>query len=120
MKAAVMLDDPMALPALKKRLHQLRTVQEELSELGFILPGSITKRYMRCGRKGCACQTDPKAVHGPYYDWTRKVDGKTVSLRLTEKEALLFGKWIENKNRLYELITKMEKIGLEAVKLIRS
>lgn len=119
-KTAVKLDDQMAKPALKKRLRMLKSVQDELRDIGFVLPGSIVKRFMRCGRKGCACQTDPKAAHGPYYDWTRKEDGKTVSIRLTEKEASLLTKWIENKNRLYRLVTKMEQIGLEAAKLIRN
>jgi hypothetical protein len=118
-KAAVKLDDPMAKPALKKRLLMLKSVQDELCDIGFVLPGSIVKRFMRCGREGCSCQTDPKAVHGPYYDWSRKVNGKTVSTRLTEKEATLLIKWIDDKNRLYGLVTKMERIGLEAVKLIR-
>jgi len=118
-KAAAKLEDTMAKPALKKRLRMLKLVRDELCDIGFILPGSIVKRFMRCGRKGCACQTNPKTVHGPYYDWTRKVDGKTVSIRLTEKEASFLIKWIDDKNRLYGLVTKMERIGLEAVKLIR-
>jgi len=118
-KTAVKLEDQMAKPALKKQIRMLKSVQDELCDIGFVLPGSIVKRFMRCGRKGCACQTDSKAVHGPYYDWTRKVNGKTVSIRLTEKDASLLIKWIEDKNRLYGLVAKMERIGLEAAKLIR-
>ena len=65
--------------------------------------------------------TDPKALHGPYYEWTRKgkVRGKTVSVRLKKKEAEQLMEWIENKRRFYEIISKMEKITLEAVNLIR-
>lgn len=119
MKAAAKLDYQMAKPALKKRLRRLKSVRDELRDIGFVLPGSIVKRFMRCGRKGCACQTNPKAVHGPYFDWTRKVEGKTVSIRLTKKEASLLIKWIEEKNRLYGLVTEMERIGVDAAKLIR-
>jgi hypothetical protein len=29
------------------------------------LPGSLRKRHMRCGKRGCRCKTG--ALHGPYY-----------------------------------------------------
>ncbi len=37
---------------------------------------------MTCGTVGCRCQTNPKALHGPYYELVRKVLGKTVSVIL--------------------------------------
>lgn len=74
---------------------------------------------MCCGTVGCRCQTDPKALRGPYYEWTRKVRRKTVSVRLKKKEAEQLMEWIENKRHFYEIISKMEKITLEVVNLIR-
>jgi len=104
---------------LDEYLRQFEAYRNELDQIGFILAGTITKRFMRCGTVGCRCQTDPNALHGPYYEWTRKVRGKTVSLRLKKKEAEQLMEWIENKRRFYEIISKMEKITLEAVNLIR-
>ena len=104
---------------LSEYIRQFEAYRDELDKIGFILAGSISKRFMRCGTVGCRCQTDPKALHGPYYEWTRKVRGKTVSVRLKKKEAEQLMEWIENKRRFYEIISKMEKITLEAVNLIR-
>jgi len=104
---------------LDEYIRQFEAYRDELDKIGFILAGSISKRFMRCGTVGCRCQTDPKALHGPYYEWTRKVRGKTVSVRLKKKEAEQLMEWIENKRRFYEIISKMEKITLEAVNLIR-
>lgn len=40
-------------------------------------------------------------------------------MRLKKNEAEQLREWIENKRRFYEIISKMEKITLEAVNLIR-
>lgn len=104
---------------LEKYLRQIRSYQDELHQIGFILTGSITKRYVRCSTPGCKCQTDPKALHGPYYEWTRKVQGKTVTVRLKEDKAKLLMEWIENKQRFYTIVSKIERITLEAVDIIR-
>jgi len=104
---------------LEEYLRQIRSYQDELHEIGFILTGSITKRYVRCNTPGCKCQTNPKARHGPYYEYTRKVKGKTVTVRLKEDEANLLMEWIENKRRFYKIVSKIERITLEAVEIIR-
>jgi hypothetical protein len=57
--------------------------QAALSQIGFTLPGSITIRRTRCGKPRCACKADPPAPHGPYIQWTRTVNGKTVTRTLT-------------------------------------
>jgi len=106
-------------PNLELLKLQLQNRRDKLNEIGFILPGTVTKRFMKCGTKGCRCQTDPDALHGPYYEWTRKVKGKTVSVRLKEDEALVLMEWIENKRVFYQVASEMEKITFDAVKLIR-
>ncbi|MGH8903826.1 MAG: DUF6788 family protein [Egibacteraceae bacterium] len=40
-----------------------------------------------CGSPGCRCHADPPQPHGPYYQWTAKANGKTVTRRLTEHQA---------------------------------
>jgi hypothetical protein len=41
--------------------------------------GSLSERYVKCGKAGCACREDPAARHGPYHSWTRTVGGQTQS-----------------------------------------
>ena len=41
--------------------------------------GSVSARYVKCGKKGCPCGEDPQARHGPYPSLTRAVAGQTRS-----------------------------------------
>jgi hypothetical protein len=58
-------------------------IEAALAQIGFCLPGSITIGRTRCGKPRCACKADPPALHGPCIQWTRTVNGKTVTRRLT-------------------------------------
>ena len=54
-----------------------------IASSGIVLPGSITERRTRCGRPNCGCHADPPRLHGPYWQWTRKVAAKTICRWLT-------------------------------------
>lgn len=90
----------------------------ELGTVGFISPGSVVSRYTSCGKPGCRCQADPPQRHGPYYQWSRAVAGKTVSRRLTQDEAQLYQGWIANRRRIEQLIAKMEQTSAAAADLL--
>ena len=49
-----------------------------IAATGMVLPGSITQRRTRCGRRNCGCHADPPRLHGPYWQWTRKIAAKTI------------------------------------------
>lgn len=87
-------------------------VLEELGGLGPCLPGSITERTTRCASKGCHCQDDPDARHGPYRLWTRKVAGKTVTRTLDADQADRYRPWLDNKRRLDELVAELEQLSM--------
>ena len=80
--------------------------------LGPIRRGSLVRRFMPCGKPGCCCQASPPELHGPYYQWTRKVQGKTVTVRLTPEEARLFEEWIANGRQLDRIVAQMEAVSL--------
>lgn len=90
----------------------------ELATVGFISPGSVVSRYTSCGKPGCRCQADPPQRHGPYYQWSRAVAGKTVSRRLTQAEAQLYQDWIANRRRIEQLIAQMEQTSAAAADLL--
>ena len=101
---------------LRKRI---RVLAGKLARIDFVLHGSVVEHYMKCGRAGCRCMSEPPVLHGPYHDWTRRVDGKTVTVRLTRSQAAIVSGWIRNMRRVEEMVSEMEKLTLEAVKLIR-
>ena len=41
--------------------------------------GSLSERFVKCSKPGCACATDSAARHGPYFSLTRAVNGQTHS-----------------------------------------
>ena len=71
-----------------------------LGQIGYTLPGSITIRRTRCGKPRCACKADPPALHGPYIQWTRTVNGKTVTRTLTQAQYDTYASWFANARRL--------------------
>ena len=103
---------------LERYERSYRALAAELASLGFISQGSVVVRYTTCGKAGCRCQGDPPRRHGPYYQWSRAVAGKTVSRRLTESEAELYRSWIANRRRLEEIVARMEQISAAAGELL--
>lgn len=94
---------------------EAREIAKELARIarsGRVLPGSIGERHTRCGNKGCACHADPPRLHGPYWHWTRKVQGKTVGRWLNAEQAGDYGDWVDNDRRIRALLARLEAIGI--------
>lgn len=49
--------------------------------------GSLSKRYVKCSKAGCACADDRTARHGPYFSLTRGVRGRTRSRLISPAQA---------------------------------
>ncbi len=78
---------------------QARQIAAELAAIaasGMVLPGSITQRRTRCGRRNCACRADPPRLHGPYWQWTRKIAARTVCRWLTADQQHDYQAWIDS------------------------
>jgi hypothetical protein len=101
-------------PSAAQRRAQHRIAQQ-LGELGFVLPGSVTTRTPRCGKRNCRCHADPPALHGPYISWTRKVAGKTVTRVLTDEQLRDYQPWFDNARRLNELTAELQALSLQIV-----
>lgn len=96
----------------KRDEDQFSELKEALVSLGPVRRGTVLRRFMPCGKPGCRCQADPPKLHGPYYEWTRKVSGKTVSVRLSEQQAGLLGQWIANARHLDQIVAEIERVSL--------
>ena len=92
-----------------------RALATELAGIDGVLPGSVVLRHMRCGKPGCACKHDPPTLHGPYIQWTRTVDGKTVTRYLTQDQLARYQEWFDNARRLREIVAMLEIASLHAV-----
>jgi len=103
-------------PSREADAQRYEALKGEIADLGLIRRGSLVRRFMPCGKPGCRCQAQPPRLHGPYYQWTRKISGKTVTLRLKPHQAQLMEQWIENGRRLNRIIGELERIALRLTK----
>ncbi len=95
----------------ERRLLQLKT---QIAAIDHALPGSINVVMNRCGKPSCACHAEPPKLHGPYITWTRKIEGKTITRRLTPEQLKRYEPWFENARRLKKLIGELHTLSTQA------
>ena len=116
------MSQEMDIQSVQDTLNALRLKQKELaqqlSSTNFIWHGSISKRLLTCGKPSCPCHTNPEAKHGPYYYWTTKKAGKTISKTLSAQQAEVLQQWIQNRKELEHTVDEMKKLSQEAYNAI--
>ena len=95
------------IESMQKRYTKLTT---RLSKLGLVLQGTITQRTI--------VRPDPKAPkkqknYGPYYQWTFKRAGKTVTVNLTATQAKTYQQAINNHRKMEDIVEQMRTISLQ-------
>jgi len=90
-------------------------VRQELQQLEYFLKGTVLKRMMKCGQPNCACHRDAAHRHGPYYEWTYKLHGKTVNLKLSPQAAPLYLAATKQHRKLKAVLAKMERLSRTAL-----
>jgi len=84
-----------SVSALRKEHQRLR---RSLAQIGYLSQGSVVDRSkLRPPRFG--------------YQWTRKVQGKTVTVALAESEFKALGQAIANQRKLNQTLRKMEQLS---------
>jgi hypothetical protein len=99
----------------KDQAARARRIAKEISQVGFVLPGTLLERSLTCTHPGCACHGDPPRLHGPYWYWTRKVDARTVSRTLSRAQVQDYRGWFEAEKRLRELVHELEELAMSVV-----
>jgi hypothetical protein len=89
--------------------------QQELQKLDYFLKGTVLKRMMKCGQPRCACHSDPAQRHGPYFEWTYKVKGKTVNVKLSPRAAPLYQAATKQNRKLKTVLARMERLSRTAL-----
>ena len=112
-----------------ERLAQLESKRAALftalAETGDMRQGSISETYRRCGKANCACAQARHGGHGPFYAFTRKVDGRTQTIQLRPGAALnkllreveryhQFRRLVEDLVEVNEAICRLRAVETEA------
>jgi len=99
-------------PAEQRRQAELAG---RLSEAGFVLPGSVLTRYMRCGKANCRCHDDPPQLHGPYLQWNRMAEGRTLTRQLSTDLAERYQEWFDNAHQVRLTINELEALSVTII-----
>lgn len=95
-----------------RQYGELKTV---LTTLGYFCKGTVGSRTFVCGRAACPCHRDAARRHGPYFEWTYKVAGKTVYHRLSPQEARIYKDGAAEYRRLKALLRRLENVSRRAL-----
>ncbi len=93
--------------ALKKRYAKLTA---QLSATDLILQGTITERTIKKNADGV--RGGSKTL-GPYYQWTFKREGKTVTINLSKTQTKRFQKAIDTNKQTEALLKQMREVSRE-------
>ena len=101
-----------SVPLTRRQQDRAARIAAELASLGLALPGTLIERRIRCGKPGCRCHADPPRLHGPYWQWTRKVAGKTITRLVPDEQLADYRQWLDNHRRLRALVAELEALTL--------
>ena len=102
---------------LKQLQDEFEKKKQELLSVDVFRKGTISKRWMPCGKPSCPCHTDKQKRHGPYYWWTTKVSGKTKAI-FVRRESLDDAKfYLQNYKDLKRIIFELSQLSEQIVKI---
>lgn len=96
--------------SLEKRI---RTIKHQISELGDLRPGALSRQYNICGNPTCRCKADPPVKHGPYYQISFTRHGKSSSQFVREEDVDDVEQQLENYRQLRQLVDEWISLSAE-------
>jgi hypothetical protein len=106
---------PSGLDRYAQRFLELK---QELQNVQYFCKGTVLERKMKCGQPGCACHTEPAKRHGPYWEWTYKVNGKTVHESLTPETGPLYKTASRQHRKLKLILARLERFSRAALQSV--
>ena len=96
-----------AIESMRRRYKRLTA---RVAKMGLVLQGSIAERVIL--QRPARGEGKEKA-YGPYYQWTWKRQGKTVTVNLTASQARTFSRAIKNHRKMEEITRQMRELSLK-------
>jgi hypothetical protein len=95
----------------------IRQIRQAITAMDLVCAGTLLKRWKFCGRPNCRCAQDPAARHGPYYEWSRRQDGRLRHSLLSPQQADKLARAISNHQRILALLTRWTLESARALKV---
>ena len=104
-----------------KEEQQVQKIKKELLDLGPMLPGSLSRQWNVCGTPGCKCKDSRNPVrHGPYYQLSFSVKGKSSTLFVRPDEVSAVHIRIQRYQRFKELVMALTQAYVALARKQRS
>jgi len=100
--------------SLEKRIQSLK---HQISQLGDLRPGALSKQYNICGNPNCRCKADPPVKHGPYYQISFTRHGKSSSQFVREEDLAEVQQQLENYRLLRQLVDEWITLSAQLTSL---
>ena len=108
----------MTMREIKKKQARIRRIQQRLSELGAMRPGSLSRQYNVCGNPQCRCKDPVKPKkHGPYHQLGYYSRGKHTTEFIKEEELREVKKLLRNYKTIDQLTKEWVQLSVEIAKL---
>jgi hypothetical protein len=100
---------PARRPDSSAARHRIEGIRHRIDGFELVCSGTLIERTKTCGKPNCRCATDPKARHGPYHEWNRRLEGRLVHTILTPEQARRMKEAIENYRKIQALLKQWER-----------
>jgi hypothetical protein len=99
------MDEKKSVEALLKEYEKLKKsfLDIGLVQQGTILPRTIQKEHPK--------KKEKIKTYGPYYQWTKKIKGRTVTNNLTPSQAKTYEKAIKEYRKFKNILSEMMAIS---------
>ncbi len=108
---------PNASQELAEATAEYKELAARIGDLGLIHHGSVVHRHA-AAPTDAEGSTEKRTGRAPFYQWSSKVNGKTVTRTLSEEEATLYREWIENDRELRRIVKDMREASERATRAI--
>ena len=92
----------------RKVLERIAEIREKIVGLNYVCSGTLLQRTKVCGKPTCRCASDPKARHGPYYEWNRMEESRLIHSVVSPEQAKILRRAISNRRKILQLLRKWE------------
>lgn len=99
--------------------HRIAAIKRELSTLGPLRPGSVSRQYNVCGSPNCRCKAAPAQRHGPYYQLSYTYQRKSSSEFVREQDLRDVQRQLDTHARLRTLVDEWVGLGIQQARLAR-
>ena len=96
---------------------RIEKIKQQITALGDLRPGNLTKQYNVCGKPDCRCKATPPLKHGPYYQLSFTWKGNSKSQFVRRRDLAVVKKQLGNYRRLRQLLDRWMELAMELSRL---